>query len=78
MQSLTIAARLATSAVAGLAGFAAVGIYTLLAGAPVDYLDLGILMVLFTAVYVPGVFAARRVLLTLGAEMAERSHSAAH
>lgn len=78
MQNLTIAARLATTAVAGLAGFAAVGIYTLLTGSPATYLDLAVLMVLFTTVYVPGVFAARAMIIGFGAEHAERARTTAH
>jgi hypothetical protein len=59
---MTIAARLATTAIAGLAGFAAVGIFAILTGPAETYLDLAVLMLLFTAVYVPGVFGARRLL----------------
>ena len=59
---MSVAARLSTTAIAGLAAFGAVGIYTLLAGPAATYADLAILMILFTAVYVPGVFASRRLL----------------
>ena len=55
---MSVAARLSTTAIAGLAAFGAVGIYTLLAGPAATYVDLAILMILFTAVYVPGVFAS--------------------
>jgi hypothetical protein len=68
-------ARLLTTVIAGLAGFAAVGIYTLLSGPVETYLDVTMLMILFTTVYVPGVFGARR-LLHLYAMQAFQSASA--
>jgi hypothetical protein len=71
MPTLSITARLATTAVAGLAGYAAVGIYTLLAGTPQRFLDLAVLMLLFTAVYVPDVFGARAVIDTFAAQPAK-------
>ena len=61
---MSITARLATTAIAGLAGYGVVGIYTLIAGPAETYFDLAVLMILFTAVYVPGVFGARHLLRT--------------
>lgn len=71
MQTLSTTARLATTVVAGLAGYTAVGIYTLLAGRPGTFLDRIVLMLLFTAVYVPAVFGARHMILTIAREAAE-------
>ena len=61
---MSTAARLATTAIASLASFGAVGIYTLFVGPAATYLDLAVLMLLYTAVYVPGIFGARRLLQT--------------
>lgn len=60
--TMTIADRLATTAIAGLAGFVAVGIYTMFAGNAQGVWDVVVVMVLFTAVYTPGVFVGRRLL----------------
>lgn len=54
--------RLTSTVLAGLAAYAAVGIYALLAGPPDGYLEVAVLLILFTAVYVPGVFGARRLI----------------
>ena len=72
---MSIAARLLTTVIAGLASFAAVGIYTLLTGPPLTYVDLIVLMILFTVVYVPGVCASRQLLDAYAAESMERLSS---
>jgi len=69
---MSIIARLLTTVIAGLASFVAVGIYTLLTGPPLTYIDLAVLMILFTVVYVPGVFASRQLLDAYAAESMER------
>jgi len=69
---MSIVARLLTTVIAGLASFGAVGIYTLLTGPPLTYVDLTVLMILFTVVYVPGVFASRQLLDAYAAESMER------
>ena len=76
MTNLSTTARLATTAVAGLAGYAAVGIYTILAGPVEGYLDMATVMLLFTVVYVPGVFGARWMLRTFAVAGASDAASA--
>ncbi len=59
---LTIPVRLLTTLIAGLAGYGAAGIAMLFIGTIETWSQVGFVMALFTAVYVAGVFAARRLL----------------
>ena len=53
-----------------VAGFPAVGILVLFTGQPAGCVEVATVLVLFTAVYVPGVFGARRLLATYARESA--------
>ncbi len=75
---MSIVARLLTTVIAGLASFGAVGIYTLLTGPPYTYIDLAEVMILFTVVYVPGIFASRQLLDAYAAESMEKLSGPAH
>lgn len=68
---MSIPARLLTTVIAGLAGYAVVGLYTILTGPIYGVSETIGVMVLFTATYVPGVFGARRALVRYGARVVE-------
>ncbi len=77
IEDMSIAARLMTTTVAGLGGFMAVGIQALFMGRPAGYIELATVMLLFTSVYVPGVFASRRFLHAYAIETGRGSASPA-
>ncbi len=68
---MSIPARLLTTVIAGLAAFTAVGIYTILTGPVQGIPETIAVMLLFTVIYVPGVFGARRMLIEFGARIVE-------
>ena len=75
---MSIATRLLTTAFAGLAGFTAVGIYVLLTGAVENYVEAAGVLILFTLVYVPGIFGARRLLAAYFVRTLETLPAQAH
>ena len=75
---LSIPARLITTAFAGLGGFGAAGMAMLFIGPISNWGEVALIMGLFTAAYVPGVFGSRWLLRTYASESADLLAPHAH